>query len=469
MIKYTDIIACESVLKFSEINEKISGDGYNVTTDSRAIRGRNCFIALHGEKFNANTFIKDLAEDVNLVIFCKKNNDDEGFDALVKKFPKNTFVEVTDTYKYILELGRLISSRWQSAGGQMIAVTGSNGKTTNKEMLYALFSEVFPGLVHKTRGNLNNHIGVPLTLFELSESDKVCVAEMGMNHAGELAPLAKAIAPTAGLITSIGPAHLEFLGSIENIFKEKKVLFDWIDNSDSSSKTFVLRENDNFLKILPERTWCKRLSKSDYELIKNGFKVLIDDRWHEVQNENLLGDHNKENMIQSLFLATDLYPEHYEKFLIAASNFQMPKMNRGDFFINEKVTIYLDAYNANPGSMKSSLNAFFEHCEASTVTMDKRLFILGDMNELGDESAAMHSEIGQFLKLNKAENALFIGQYSKNYAAGFGDGAQQCEDVDKLKKYLRNKQDNYSAIFIKGSRSLQLESLIDINGRLNLN
>jgi UDP-N-acetylmuramoyl-tripeptide--D-alanyl-D-alanine ligase len=466
MIGYTEIIACESVIQFSKYG---GSENLKITTDSRNRVDRNCFIALHGDNFNANKFINDVARDLTVIIFCKKTKDDYDFNLLIKEYPENVFVEVSDTYRYILELGEIVSKKWQSLGGSMIAVTGSNGKTTNKEMLYSLFNDVFPGLIHKTEGNLNNHIGVPLTLFELSEKDIICIAEMGMNHAGELAPLVKAISPVAGLITSIGPAHLEFLGTVENIFKEKKELFDWLDNSESNNKNFVLRENDKYLNSLPVKKWSKRLSSTNYSILDDGFKVLINGKWHEIHNKKLLGLHNKENMMQSLFLAIGMYPDLTEKLINAASKFVMPKMNRGDFYIHDDVTIYLDAYNANPSSMTSSLNAFLEHCGASGISMDKILFILGDMNELGNNSNELHSEIGQYLKEKKAETVAFVGKYTESYGHGFGNGALRCGDVEKLKKYLKNKQDKYRAIFIKGSRSLQLESLIDINGRLNLN
>lgn len=466
MIKYKDLVSCNSVIRKIEASNNLD---YHISTDSRSLKGANCFIALQGENFNANDFIDNAAEVVDVIIFCKKESDSYSFDKFINNYPHKLFIEVSDTYKYILELAEIISKKWQACGGQMIAITGSNGKTTNKEMLSFLLSHVFPGLVHKTEGNLNNHIGVPLTLFKLSEKHKVCIAEMGMNHAGELGPLAKAIAPTAGLITSIGPAHLEYLGTIDNILKEKKVLFDWIDKLENKNKKFVVRENDKYLNRLPLKSWCKRLSEKNYNLVTNGFNILVDNNWIEVINTNLLGKHNKENMVQSLFLALEIFPEHSKKLIDAAKSFAMPKMNRGDFYTYDETTVYLDAYNANPSSMTSSLDAFCDHCDALNISMNERLFILGDMNELGTSSGAMHSEIGSLLNNIDATNVIFIGKYSKSYCDGLGNDAPSFASVSKLKKYLKNIDLKYTAVFIKGSRSLQLESLIDINGRLNLN
>lgn len=464
MITIDDILQCSSVKLCSH---KAFESCLLVTTDSRRIEGKNTFIALKGENFNGNDYINDvIAKGLEVVIFS--SDQETSYEEVQSRHKSIVFIDVTSTYDFILELARVVSLRWQSLGGQTIGITGSNGKTTNKEMMFALLDEVFPEAVNKTQGNLNNHIGVPLTIFNLSEKHKVNLVEMGMNHRHEIQPLVNAANPSAGLITSIGPAHLENLGSIENIFLEKKTLYDWVDSLEvpTAKKCFVVNDRDTYLKKLPEQPWCHRLNEDNLVLVNKGFKLHYQGRTISIENKKIYGDHSKLNLAQCFYLCFMMFPEHEEKFIAAANSFQMPSMNRGDFFKIEDTYVYLDAYNANPASVRSSLDAFTQRCHELEIPQGERLYILGDMNELGEDSLKLHQETGRYLKDLGVEKAWFVGAQSEHWAKGFSRDAQTFADRVELKKSLDKELRAYKAVFIKASRSLQLESIIDINDSL---
>jgi len=460
MIKIQDFLKCKSVIDHSFTNSSI--DDIKITTDSRSVKNKNTFIALYGENFDGNSFIEDvILKGIKCIVFCEKKSRQ---NEVVIKDDEINYVKVSDTYKFILELANIISDRWQKAGGKLIGITGSNGKTTNKEILYSLLNSIQPGLVHKTFGNLNNNIGVPLTLFELKKEHRLCIVEMGMNHRGEIRPLAKCANPSFGLVTSIGPAHLEHLKTLENIFLEKKELFDWIDKKEDHDKIFVTRDNDPFLSKIPKRDWVHRLNRKNYENFKTSFRLKISGHEYKIENTSMIGTHHQDNLAQCLFFAYQLYPDlaNVKKLVKATESFSMPEMNRGVINVKDDTMTYLDAYNANPSSMMASVESFNLQCSEKNIEMRDRLYILGDMNELGDSAADMHKKVSQSLDVMGVEHAFFVGRYAFDYQSSFSHKAKIFENTEELSKDFKKVLKRYKAVFIKGSRSLQLESILDI-------
>ena len=216
MIDATNISKCPSFLKGSTTLKSLS-----ISTDSRNLLDANTFVALYGEKFDGYDFLQSVIEkSIQLVIFKDELGREKDF---CERFPNQEYIIVNDTILFLQDLAKFHIESWKKKGGLAIGITGSNGKTTNKEILKSLLDEVFPEKVLATKGNFNNHIGLPKTIFDLDETHNIAILEMGTNHPGEIAILAKIAKPKAGFITNIGRAHLEYLINLEGVFELKKL------------------------------------------------------------------------------------------------------------------------------------------------------------------------------------------------------------------------------------------------------
>lgn len=436
-----------------KIHGKIPNGEFQLCTDSRKYQSGELFYAINGEKFDAFDYIDGVIErNCPLVVFESNEKNLKKLEELNTEV--TCFIEVENSLVYLQDIGRNRRDEFKSNGGVIIGITGSNGKTSHKEMMKALLESAFPGVVHSTKGNLNNHIGVPLTLLDLLNKHEICILEMGTNHPGEIPFLCELGDHDHGLITNIGASHLEFFHTEENVFKEKRALFDHVEKKKKGF--FVVPGTDVFLSTLTGET----LTKTSFS--KNGSKVEfeVSGTAFEFDNPNLGGDYNYSNMVSCLSLLCLVYPKHAETFLEAASNYKLPEMNRANWVVKNKFNIFLDAYNANPSSMKASLEYFNQFVQSEGLTRENTLIILGDMNELGEKSPEYHSEIGEILKASKFENLIFVGRFADQYKQGAGTG-KVCGKVDELNADNLGLE-NITHVFIKGSRSLQLESLLDI-------
>jgi UDP-N-acetylmuramoyl-tripeptide--D-alanyl-D-alanine ligase len=426
---------------------------FSICTDSRKYESGQVFYAINGENFDGFDYVENVLKSVcPIVVFESNEKNRNRLDALDSK--KTCFIEVEDTVAYLQDLGRHRRDDFKASCGVIFGITGSNGKTSHKEMLKALLESVFGKDVHSTRGNLNNHLGVPMTLLDLEDHHKICILEMGTNHPGEIPALCEIGDHDHGMITNIGQSHLEFFYNEENVFKEKRALFDHVELKGTGF--FVVPSSDKFLSNLEGKT----LTKTNYT--KQGSKVEFEvgGGIYEFENPNLGGDYNYSNMVTCLSLACLVYPEHAEKFLNAASTYQLPEMNRANWIEKGSLKIFMDAYNANPSSMKVSLEYFFQYLKDHNISKEHAVVILGDMNELGEKSPSYHQEIGHILKRFNHQNSVFIGRFSSDYKSGAANGVT----YDSAKQYHESKPNlsGFTHAFIKGSRSLQLESLIDI-------
>ena len=422
-------------------------------------------MALHGENFDGFNYVEQvLKAGAKAVIFSASENRELIIQKYLQDFPETVFVETTDSLKCIQELATLYILEWraQKIDRKIIGITGSNGKTTHKEMLSSILSSLFPGKVLATKGNLNNHIGVPLTIFGLSDNHDIAIIEMGMNHIGEIQELCEIAHPEHGMITNIGPAHIEFMQSMENIFHEKASLYRAVLKNGGGAGLFVVNADDDYLSRLE-----KSIGLTTYGESRGDVKVTIVDHKisfnifnHEVliTNENILEHHNLKNLAGTAILAMKLFPGKLSEISKAADKYQQPSMNRSQWINN----IFLDAYNANPSSMRVSINSFVSVIKKKGVSLDDCYFVLGDMNELGVFAQELHREIADHLKKEGVKNVSFIGRYKDFYLEGFNNPQSSYllkEDFHEEWKSIRKK---YKYVFVKASRSLQLESLMSI-------
>lgn len=460
MISGTDLLNYPE-LSNAQINSEAS---FAVATDSRRVEGQNLFISLYGPNFDSIDFIEDVfSKGIEKAIVENRPQNREKISGLKTKLGEENILVVSNIFQFILELGQIRSRRFQENGGVVIGLTGSNGKTTNKEMLKDLLGVLGAENIWSTQGNLNNQIGVPLTLFKIDDHHKVAVIEMGTSLPGEIEILANCAQPQFGFITNIGHAHIEFLKSLEGVFEEKSALFREI--AKRKDGLFLVNGFDGYLRRHKDKPQTAFLGEEHLTLLKNGFTLKIDNESYTVENESLLGDHQKVNMAMCLTLVSKIYPELIQKFVDKAKKYNPPGMNRGEVINIGPSTIYMDAYNANPNSMIASLSSYTSYLDKQGKMTSGATFILGDMNELGDASESLHAEIGKKLSEMGPALAIFVGRFAKFYKSGFGEKALTFDNVAKLKDYLKEQSKLPEELFVKGSRSLQLESILDITDR----
>lgn len=437
-----------------------------INTDSRSFQAGETFVALVGENFDAFNYIEGVLNlDAKVVVITHTDERAAFCESLSVLYPKTIFITVTDTLLFIQELATLHMEAWKKAGKDrlVIGVTGSNGKTTHKEMIYFLLNELLPGKVLATKGNLNNHIGVPLTIFRLSKKHKVAIVEMGMNHAGEIQVLCDIAKPQHGMITNIGAAHIEFLKSMENIFKEKGTLYDSVVKNSKGKGMFVVNGDDTYLNKLKktpglttygEKNGDVKIAINEGAIVFNTGKTPV-----LINNKNIFEHHNLKNLAGTAIFAMKLFPKKIQSVAQAASNYQQPSMNRSQWENN----VFLDAYNANPSSMRVSLDSFVTIMKNKNVSLDDCYFVLGDMNELGDHAAPMHKEIAAHVKELGINNVTFLGRYREFYKAGYPNPTSNYLTKEEFRDEWIQIKKKYKFIFIKASRSLQLETLMKVD------
>tara|TARA_Y100001970_G_C14181893_1_gene830285 strand:- start:314 stop:1705 length:1392 start_codon:yes stop_codon:yes gene_type:complete len=440
-----------------------------LSTDSRNLEAGSLFLALGGENFDGFKFVESALKKGALgVIFEIREGREEQAKKLAESFPDRFFIIVENSLIYFQELAKIKTRNWldEDSEKRIIGITGSNGKTTYKEMLSWLLNAIYPGKVHYSKGNFNNHIGVPLTLLNLRSNHKIAVVELGTNHPGEIQGLCEIAQPNAGIITSIGSSHLEHFGDQEAVFKEKRSLFDYVRKSSGPESVFVLPSDDVFLKRLIDESVVSFGSKDKYvklQIEAEAAKVWLgkDHSPTLLKNNNILGEHNFSNLAGSFLMASHLFPGNDDSLIKAAEKFK-PLHNRGAWVRKSGKRYYLDAYNANPSSMIKSLEGFIGFCHDKSISFDECLFVLGDMNELGSESESFHEEIGRFMLEKEITKTLFIGKYAPAYQSGFLKRSLMFQSVEDFRPFWKEEQEKFKYFFIKASRSLQLESLMDI-------
>jgi UDP-N-acetylmuramoyl-tripeptide--D-alanyl-D-alanine ligase len=432
-----------------------------ISIDSRDIQPGELYVAIIGETHDGHSFINDtLGRGVNGLI-VDKNHADE-FLSLRSMDRDVSCVAVEDTTK---ALGKLAFFQRKRAGVTVTAITGSSGKTTTRTMISRVVEQKFSIL--STIGNFNNEIGLPLTLLRLGENHEQAVVELGMNHSGEITKLAKICQPEIGVITNIGPAHLEGLGSIEGIMNAKGELLAEI----KPGGTAILNADDSRVLKLSERRNEKILfygfsEKADIQgaslrITGNKTKFLI--RFPETEIQvilNACGDFNVSNALSAAAVgySLGLSPAEIRDGIEA---FQPIKGRMNIISTKSGITIVDDTYNANPDSVKCAITAF-----QSLRKEGRGILVLGDMFELGNESKKLHQEIGGFVAESGITSLYVTGNYAETVAKG-AKGNKMDEKqifigvVDDIILQLKESLVLGDWLLVKGSRAMKMERIIE--------
>lgn len=420
---------------------KIFRESTGVTTDSRNIKTNNIFFALKGENFNGNKFAESaLQQGAKLVVI----------DEAQYHTDKDKMVLVDDTLQTLQDLAKLHRAY---IGLPIIALTGSNGKTTTKELIHAVLQKKYN--TQATFGNLNNHIGVPLTLLSLREDTDIGIIEMGANHQKEIELLCDIAQPDFGYITNFGRAHLEGFGGFEGVIKGKSELYDYLLNH---KKTVFINQDDE-LQVKKSSSIRQFGFSSTNESAKVFFNKVeaqpmaaVSVKDTHIQSQ-LTGIYNTVNICAAvsigIFFGIDLSDIKH-----AIENY-MPNNNRSQWVNSSSNKVLLDAYNANPSSMKAALTNFFQ------LHDNYKLLILGDMFELGQESDKEHQII---IDLVAEQNitTYFVGKEFYKHHHRENDSMKFFESFEQLKDFLHNQSIANQTILVKGSRGMQLERALDL-------
>ena len=440
-------------------SEIVNPDNYRavskVSIDSRKINKRSLFIAIKGERFDGHNFVRDVIKSgaSAVVIERKKYSQFRDLD-----------VPVILVDKTIEALGVLAKVWRNKLNAKVISITGSTGKTTTKDMMGTLLSEKYK--TKKTSGNNNNHIGVPLTIFETNKSDEILVLEHGTNHFGEIDYTANIAEPDYALITNIGSSHLAFLKTKQGVLKEKKSL---LDVTAKKGGTLLINEDDKLLKNVYE-DYKNRLTYGSGQTADVKGKILS----YSEDGKSFVELRYKGKKIKAHF---NLYGgQNFKNFLAAASVAFKLGLNKKEILtgMNKLTTpdkrlnvseysdflLIDDTYNANPESMKSSIELL-----AKIKLFTQKIAILGDMLELGTMELLYHKGLSSVIKKNKINTVFTIGKRMKALNVELEKSGIDCKHFsrrDTLSKFITNIDLSDSSILVKGSRGMRMEEFTEI-------
>lgn len=414
-----------------------------ITTDSRHVEKDSLFFALSGDNFDGNAFAEDaLSKGASHAVI---DNEDYKTD--------ERYVVVGNSLKTLQALAKYHREKLDIP---VLGITGSNGKTTTKELVMAILKSKYR--IYGTQGNLNNHIGVPLTLLNISDKDEIAVVEMGANHLGEIGFLCEIAQPGYGIITNVGKAHLEGFGSYEGVKKTKKQLYDFVAKMDG--KIILNGEDVNLIMMAGD------ISRITYGFLNPKAHIQVKDirlnpflqlSWTSVNNEeeyhiktHLPGKFHWSNVMNAVSAGVLFGVE--PKLINQAVESYIPSNNRSQFIETSDNLLFLDAYNANPSSMQAAMEYFFE------IDKPGKIMIVGEMLELGETSFEEHQKIISLLQENQnlLDDVLLVG---KSFEGLDHPQFKHFSTTEKLMEYIRQNKPKNNTIFLKGSRGNRLESL----------
>jgi UDP-N-acetylmuramoyl-tripeptide--D-alanyl-D-alanine ligase len=410
-----------------------------ISTDSRIAQPGSIFFALKGESFNGNKYCKQAIE--NGATYAVIDDRDYFID-------ERTLL-VDDV---LLSLQQLASDYRNKLRIPIIGITGSNGKTTTKELMAAALSARF--ITHATVGNLNNHIGVPITILTIKPETEIAVIEMGANHIGEIAALCKIARPTHGVITNIGKAHLEGFGSAAGVVKAKSELYNHLRQNGGT--VFVNADNSLLMSLtgdLERITYGKSKEAGFRGSLNSSGPLLEFDLEHPFispVSTKLAGNYNFENAMAALCIANHFRVKPEDA--IKAIEHYEPKMNRSQVMQTGRNTLILDAYNANPSSMQAAILNF------ASMQGRYKVLLLGDMFELGEETQNEHKAILNLALTQKFGKFITAGPLFAEAASG-QQGVEAFKTTAELNDYLSTEMIEGATILIKGSRGMKLETI----------
>ena len=421
-----------------------------ITTDSRNCPEGSIFLALRGESFDGNKYALQALEKG-----CSYAIVDEDIDE-----PSSHLLKVDDCLQTFKDLAREHRRQFNIP---VVGITGTNGKTTTKELIRAVLSECYN--VMATEGNFNNDVGVPKTLFRLTDEHDIAVVEMGASHPGDIKTLVETAEPNCGLITNVGRAHLQGFGSFEGVCKTKGELYDFLVSHDCP--IFINRDNEHLMKMIQERGQQPDLyfygQSDNQDILIRGEVVscapFLKFRWREQDAEtgfvsewmevqtHLIGAYNLDNMLAAITVGyVNNIP--FEQINHALENY-VPTNNRSQLTETEKNHLIVDAYNANPTSMKAALDNF------RLMEVSPKMAILGKMGELGDVSDEEHQKIIKLLEEARFDEVWLVGEEFQKANSSFRTFA----NVDEVKAAIAQEQPQGRYILIKGSNSTHLYEL----------
>lgn len=420
----------------------------NICTDTRKIEKNNVFLALKGEKFNGNLYAKDaLLKGASIVVV------DENIENLSECESLGTVIKVKNSYDSLLSLAKYYREKLNI---KVVGITGSTGKTSTKDLTAAFLSGKYK--VFKTKGNFNNHIGLPLMILELDKTYDVAVLELGMSHFNEIHTLANAARPNVAIITNIGLSHIENLKTQENILKAKMEITDFF----TKDNILIVNGEDKFLRNVTSTAYKVRKTSLSEKLDikaenvqlfqdKTTFDIVYDNKKYTF-NLPMVGAHNVLNAMLAIQASIELGVT-FEEMINGLSNMEATSM-RLQFIKKDNFTIINDCYNASPDSMEAALNVL------SSAEGKRKVAILGTMNELGEESENAHKAVGKMAK-EKVDLLIVTGIYKDQYKDGFEkDNIRIYNTKEDIINDLKNIVNSGDTILVKASRSIKYEDIV---------
>lgn len=417
-----------------------------IATDTRKIVPGSIFFALKGAYFDGNAFAAEAIQ--------------QGASFAVVSDPSlrgHQYIHVDDT---LLALQALASHHRKNLSVPVLAITGSNGKTTTKELISTVMSIRYK--THATLGNLNNHIGVPLTILSTPTDTEFIICEMGANHAGEIKLLCQIADPTHGLITNIGKAHLEGFGSIEGVQRAKGELFDYLRMKEGMAFVNMddIRLQEISVPLNKKQTYGLEASNQPqilftYSSVEGQSGFTLENKGHQVKiHSDLFGRYNASNILAAYTIGT-YFEVDQNKMVTALSNF-VSGANRSEKIAHFGCTVLKDAYNANPSSMELAVSDF-------AAQYPKGWIILGDMKETGPAEGEVHRQIIELATAKSFERIFLVGNafFKAYHSLGKTDSRiATADNIESLKKNWHWEDCKGNAILLKGSRSMHLEALL---------
>ncbi len=421
----------------------------SVGTDSRAVRPGQLFVALKGEHFDGHDYAKQALEQGAAGVVLEKNTAN-----------LSPAIVVEDSY---LALGQLASHWREKFAIPVVAITGSNGKTTVKEMLSDILAVKAGGMdaIHATVGNLNNHIGLPLTMLKLRDSHRYAVLEMGMNHLGEIAYLSDLVKPTLALINNAGTAHVGELGSRDKIAQAKGEIFAGM----AANGVALINADDDYAAYWRALNAGKKIVsfgvdqpadvQASYQEKDGGYAVRIRTPAGEVAfTLPLMGVHNVRNALAASAAAYALGVSNAD-IATGLAGFSAVKGRLQNKLAIQGARLIDDTYNANPDSMKAAIDVLANQT-------GEKILVLGDMGELGSDAARMHREVGEYAKTKGLQQLYCLGDLSLEMVQGFGVGARHFDDAAVLAEAIKPRLSAQVTVLVKGSRFMKMERVVDL-------
>jgi UDP-N-acetylmuramoyl-tripeptide--D-alanyl-D-alanine ligase len=411
----------------------------SIQTDTRKLKPGDFFFALKGPHYNGNHFALSAIENGAAY-------------AVIDEAPITPHPRLITVEDVLITLQELAKYHREQLSIPVLAITGSNGKTTSKELISAVLSQRY--ITYTTQGNLNNHIGVPLTLLSIRSDAEMAVIEMGANHQKEIASYCRYTEPTHGLITNCGKAHLEGFGGVEGVRKGKGELYDYLRNNKGTA--FIYDDYDYFHEMskgIEKIVWYgqQKGTVQGHVLESEPFldvKITVGTEQIGLIKTQLVGDYNLPNVLAAITIGKYFsVPE--EKIKTALENYT-PTNSRSQLIKKDSNSIILDAYNANPTSMRAAIENF------AKLHASKKVLMLGGMMELGDESIAEHEQILQLIRQHTWEKVVLVGG---DFATTHGDFLF-FSDSKKARDWFQQQHFTDTHFLIKGSRSMQMEKIL---------